>query len=165
MSGKEMSYSSRPPTLIIKLSAHRHCCTESCQAHIHILQGNKLFTKSLSINSLVPYASVKHTIIGSDNGLSPVRQQAIIWTNAAILSIRPIGTYFSEILFKIKKFSFKEMHLKMSSAEWRPFCLSLNVLILCQYTHYMHKSLSSKTNVPENLNVQAVKTQNITSHH
>ena len=29
------------------------------------------------------------TIIGSDNGLSPVRRQAIIWTNAAILSIRP----------------------------------------------------------------------------
>ena len=34
----------------------------------------------------------KLTIIGSDNGLSPGRRQAIIWTNAAILWIRTIGT-------------------------------------------------------------------------
>ena len=31
----------------------------------------------------------KLTIIGSDNGLAPNRRQAIIWTNAATLSIRP----------------------------------------------------------------------------
>ena len=31
------------------------------------------------------YASVN--IIGSDNGLSPVRRQAINWTNAGLLSI------------------------------------------------------------------------------
>ena len=37
------------------------------------------------------------TIIGSDNGLSPGRRQAIIWTNAGILLIRPLGTNFSEI--------------------------------------------------------------------
>ena len=30
-------------------------------------------------------------IIGSDNGLSPVRRQAIIWTNAGILLIGPLG--------------------------------------------------------------------------
>ena len=39
------------------------------------------------------------TIIGSDNGLSPGRRQAIIWTNAGILLIWPFGTKFSEILF------------------------------------------------------------------
>ena len=38
------------------------------------------------------------TTIGSDNGLSPGRRQAIIWTNAGILSIGPLGTNFSEIL-------------------------------------------------------------------
>ena len=38
--------------------------------------------------------------IGSDNGLSPIRRQAIIWTNAGLLSIGPQGTNFSEILFK-----------------------------------------------------------------
>ena len=91
------------------------------------------------------------TTTGSDNGLSPSRRQAIIWTNAGILLIGPLGTNFSEILieihtFSFKKmhlkigtnfseilieihtFSFKKMHLKMSSGKWRPFCVSLNVL-------------------------------------
>ena len=71
---------------------------------------------------------VKSTIIGSDNGLSPGRRQAIIWTNAGILLIGPLGTNFIEILIGIQTFSFKKMHLKMSSAKWRPVCLGLNVL-------------------------------------
>ena len=37
------------------------------------------------------------TIIGSDNGSSPGRHQAIIWTYAGILLIGPQGTNFSEI--------------------------------------------------------------------
>ena len=61
------------------------------------------------------------TIIGSDNGLSPGRRQAIIWTKDGILLIGPLGTNFSEILFGIQTFSFNKMHLKMSSARWRPF--------------------------------------------
>ena len=69
------------------------------------------------------------TIIGQDNGLSPGRRQAIIWTSAGILLIGPWGTNFSEILISIQAFSFKKMHLKMSSAKWRPFCLGLNVLM------------------------------------
>ena len=52
------------------------------------------------------------TIIGSDNGLSPGRRQAITWTNVGILLIGPLGT-----------------NLKMSSGKWRPFCLGLSVLI------------------------------------
>ena len=43
----------------------------------------------------------KLTIIAYDNGLSPGRRQAIIWTNAGILLIRPLGTNFSEILIEI----------------------------------------------------------------
>ena len=70
----------------------------------------------------------KQTIIGSDNGLSPGRCQAIIWTNAGILLIGPLGSKFIYILIEIHTFSFKEMHLKMSSGKWRPFCLGLNVL-------------------------------------
>ena len=72
----------------------------------------------------------KLTIIGSDNGFLPGRRQAIIWTNAGILLIWTLGTNFSEILSEIHAFSFKKMHLKMSSAKWRPFCLGLNVLKL-----------------------------------
>ena len=67
-------------------------------------------------------------IVASDNGLSPVRRQAIIWTNAGILLIGPWGKNFSEILIDIHTFSFKKIDLKMSSAKWRPFCLGLNVL-------------------------------------
>ena len=61
------------------------------------------------------------TIIGSDNGLSPGRRQAIIWTNAGILSIGPLGTNFGDNLIEIHVSSFKKMHLKMSSGKWRPF--------------------------------------------
>ena len=50
---------------------------------------------------------IKLTTIGSDNGLSPGRRQAIIWTNAGILLIGPLGTNFSEILIRIKTFSIK----------------------------------------------------------
>ena len=71
---------------------------------------------------------VKLTIIGSDNGLSPWRHQAIIWTKAGILLIGPLGTNFSEFLIAIHTFSFNKMHLKMSSAKWHPFCLGLDVL-------------------------------------
>ena len=59
----------------------------------------------------------KLTIIGSDNGLSPDRRQAIIWTNAGLLLIGPLGTNFSEILIEILTFSSKKMRLKVSSAE------------------------------------------------
>ena len=68
------------------------------------------------------------SITGSDNGLSPGRRQAIIWTNPGILLIGPLGTNFSEILIEIKTFSFTKIHFKMSSAKRRPFCLGLNVL-------------------------------------
>ena len=70
----------------------------------------------------------KLTTIGSDNGLSPGRRQAIIWTNDRILLIRTLGTNFSEILSKMHSFSFKEMHFKMSSAKWHLFRLGLNEL-------------------------------------
>ena len=70
----------------------------------------------------------KLTIIGSDNGLSPGRRQAIIQTNAGILLIETLGTNFNEILIDIHIFSFKKIHFKMSSGKWQPSCLGLNVL-------------------------------------
>ena len=48
------------------------------------------------------------TIIGSDKGLSPGRRQAIIWTNAGILLIGPLGTNFSDIVIEIQTFSLKK---------------------------------------------------------
>ena len=70
----------------------------------------------------------KLTIIGSDNGLSPGRRQAIIWTNYGILLIGYLGTNFSENFIEIHTFSFKKIDLKMSSGKWRPSCIGLNVL-------------------------------------
>ena len=49
----------------------------------------------------------KLTIIGSDNGLSPGRRQAIIWANTGILLIGPLGTKFNAISIAIETFSFK----------------------------------------------------------
>ena len=91
---------------------------------------------SLSLNELTHWGRVTHicvgkqTIIGSDNGLSPGRRQAIIWTNDGILLIGPLGTNFSEISIKILTFSFTKMRLKVSSAKWRPFCFCISVLTL-----------------------------------
>ena len=87
------------------------------------------------INGLTHWGRVTHICVGkltindSDNGLSPGWRQAIIWTNAGILLIGPSGTNFNEILIGIQTFSFKKIHLKMSSAKWHPFCLGLNVLM------------------------------------
>ena len=62
------------------------------------------------------YASANKGIIASHNGLLPVQLQAIIWTNAGILLIGPIGIKFSEILIEIHTFSFK-IHSKTSSGK------------------------------------------------
>ena len=96
--------------------------------------GNGLASNKWQALTLTHWGRVTHicvsklTIIGSDNGLSPGRRQAIIWTNAGILLIEPMGTNFSENLIEILAFSLKQMHLKMSSGKCRPFCLGLNVL-------------------------------------
>ena len=68
----------------------------------------------------------KLTIIGSDNGFSPGRCQAIIYTNPIILLTGPLETNFSEIL--ILMFSAEKIYLKISSVKWRSFCLNHNVL-------------------------------------
>ena len=77
----------------------------------------------------------KLTIIGSDNGLSPGRRQAVIWTNDGILLTGPLGTNFSEISIETNTFSFKKTHLKMSYGKWSPLLLGLHVLSKPKYSH------------------------------
>ena len=66
-------------------------------------------------------------IIGSDNGLSPGRRQAIIWTNAGILLIGPLGTNFNDILIEIHKIhsrkSIWKCCLEMAAVLSRPQCV------------------------------------------
>ena len=82
------------------------------------------------------------TIIDSDTGLSPGRRQAIIWTNAGILLGTNLGTNFNEIVIEIHTFSFKKMHLNMSSEKWRPCfprlqCVNcMHLLIKCFGVYY-----------------------------
>ena len=82
------------------------------------------------------------TIIGSDNGLSPGRRQAIIWTNVGILLIGSLATNFNEILVEIYTFSSSKLHLQMSSGKWWPFCPKLNVLTLCGMVTYGYINLA-----------------------
>ena len=96
----------------------------------------KLLPHCPGTNELTHWGQVMHicvsklTINGWDNGLSPGWRQAIIWTNHGILLIQILGTNFSEIFSKIHTFSFRKMHLKMTSGIWRPFCHGLNQLIV-----------------------------------
>ena len=64
---------------------------------------------------------------GSGNGLSPIRHQAITWTNATLMSIGPLGTNFNEILNQNTKLFihenalenvFCEMAAILSRGEW-----------------------------------------------
>ena len=84
--------------------------------HMFVLQGQTSYLTGLTTLPLCiecsnqhfeaewhMYASVNYTIIGSDNGLSPPRRQAIIWTNDGLLLIRTFGRNFSEIAIKLQK--------------------------------------------------------------
>ena len=71
----------------------------------------------------------KLTIIGSGNGLSPDRRQAIIWTNAGLLLIGPLGTNFNEILIKnsnilIKENAFESVVCETAAILFRPQCVN-----------------------------------------
>ena len=105
----------------------------------------------LRFNSLRP-SDAYRCIIGSDNGLSPVRRQAIIWTNFGILLIGPLGTNFSESLIRIQTFSFKKLHLKTSSAKWRLFCLGLNEINQWQ-SKYSSKACKTTKISKQNFNL------------
>ena len=64
--------------------------------------------------------------IGSGNGLTPNRRQTITRANVDLLSIRPWGTYFKNVLFENGKFSFKKIDSQMF-ANCRPFHSNLHV--------------------------------------
>ena len=67
--------------------------------------------QDLTLWGRVTHICVSDLIIGWDNGLTPGRRQAIIWTNAGILLIGPLGTNFSENLIEIYTFAFEKMYL------------------------------------------------------
>ena len=70
----------------------------------------------------------KLIIIGSDNGLSPDRRQAIIWTNAGILFIGTLRTNFSVILIEISNIFIQEKAFESVVFETVAILSRLNVL-------------------------------------
>ena len=69
----------------------QHTLGVKCVLCIILIEDCILFIQLVTVASLVPYLPqfymTQHTNIASDNGLSRVRRQAIIETNAVILSI------------------------------------------------------------------------------
>ena len=81
--------------------------------------------RSLTYWDRVTHITVsKVNTIGSDDGLSPGPHQAIIWTNAGLVSIVTLGTNSIEIISEIQTFSLKKCISKCRME----FCLGLNVL-------------------------------------
>ena len=123
--------SSSPPELMIIKSTH--ICASTYLDRIYTLsrrgitlyEGQRKFTHWGRVTHI---CVSKLTINGSYNGLSPARRQAIIWTNAGILLIRPLGTNSREIVIEIYTLSFMKGELNISCGKWRPFCLGLSVL-------------------------------------
>ena len=113
------------------LASDRFCCVTCEWRDRKICDA---YTRHYGIKVSTHWGRVTHrcvsnqTIIGSDNGLSPCRRQAIIWSNAGILLIRTLGTNFSEMVSKFMNFHSRKIRFKMSSVKWRQVCLGLNVL-------------------------------------
>ena len=81
----------------------------------------------------------KLTIIGSDNGLSPGRRQAIIWTNAGILLIlkRNSGIF-------IQDNAFENVVCEIASILSRPQCVKTSHdIVSCTWYWHWHAEISS----------------------
>ena len=113
---------------ISEISIKIHMSVEKCIWEYCLRTVNHYFS-AFTHSGRATHKCIGNLIIGSDYGLSPGRRQAIIWTNDEILLTGPLETNFSDILIEIHAFSFKKMLWKRSSAEWRPFCLGLHVLM------------------------------------
>ena len=120
----------RVPSLLSFIGTLLACCDRPMSSWwLPMSCCQKSFKSSTTTILTVTHICInKLTTIGSDNGMSPCRYQAIIWTDTEILLIGPLGTNFSEILIEIHTFSYTKMHFKMLPEKWQPFCLGLSVL-------------------------------------
>ena len=98
-------------------------CEYSCGTLYYCYSNRRLWF----LDMLTHWGRVTHICVGKQTIISSNQ------TNAGILLIERFGTNFSEISIAIQIFSFKKMHVKMSSAKWHLFCLGLNVLTCVHY--------------------------------
>ena len=76
------------------------------------------------------------TIIGSENGVSPVWHQAIIWTAVGLLSIKSFEANFSEIFRKIQTFTLDKIYFKMSAISSQLQWIYLKIFSTPHLAHY-----------------------------
>ena len=108
-----------------RVSVHiRNKCGDGIYTVFRVVVSNNI---SLTHRGRAMHICFSKIIIGSDDGLSPGRRQAIIWTSAGILLIGPIGTKFRAIEIEIHILSFKKMYLnvvgKIAAILSRPQCV------------------------------------------
>ena len=116
-------------TMIADVLGKQGVSPRSISSHDVIL----VYPKCSAPTALTHWGRVTHicvgkvTIIGSDNGMSPGRRQAIIWTNTEILLIGPLGANFSELKQLIHFHSenaFENIVCEMASISSRPQCVN-----------------------------------------
>ena len=74
----------------------------------------------------------KLTIIGSDNGLSPDRRQAITWNSAGILFVGHLWTNFDRNLYIfVQENAFESVVWKMAAILCRPQCVKWQYALSC----------------------------------
>ena len=115
-----------------------HCWTDNKSTLVEVMacrqrwQPMTKVTNAIMIssgqNELTHWGRVTHTyvakltIIGSDNGLSPERRQAIIWTSAGILLIGPLRTRNWNIF--IEENTFENVVCEILFISSRPQCVN-----------------------------------------
>ena len=106
------------------------------------------------------YASVAYDISGLD-GLSPVRWQAITWTNAGLLIIGPLVTNFNEIWIEIETVSFGKIQLKISSAKMATIWSRPHAV--CEHTGFHNSSRMMCSGTPRGIGCNGTKKDTITA--
>ena len=111
---------------------------------------SNIYFNGATKNELTHWGRVTHLCVTKLTaiGLSPGRRQAIIWINAAILWIGPLRTNFSEILIEIFIFSFKTIHLKISSENGGYFVSASICLTLVQVMALVKQATHANVDPP-----------------
>ena len=101
-----------------------------CSLYVHSIRSNRSYCDD-GVNSLRP--SDAYTIIGSDNGLSPERRQANIWTNDGILLMEPWNlrnklqwNFRRNSYIFIQENAFENIACETAAILSRPQCVKLN---------------------------------------
>ena len=120
-------------------------CMDIKDPHNFKYQRN-IFVLEMKHSRLTHWGRVTHIcvsklrIIGSDNGLSPGRRQAIIWTNAGILLIWP---FRNKLQWNVNRNSyifsdenaFEDVN-EMADILSRPQCVKENVMLLLHFHEF-----------------------------